>query len=115
MGRSREALAIVDSLLQESPDAGDVLFERAENLHALGGEEHLSQAMLIYRRLGRAARGPSPRRWWWSQLRMLQILATLDRNTDRIGPRIRLLMNEDAALGGADTRQGFESLVIQYP
>lgn len=115
MSRSREALAIIDSLLQESPDAGDVLFERAENLHALGGEEHLSQAMLIYRRLGRAARDSSPRRWWWSQLRMLQILAALDRNTDRIGPRIRLLMNDDATLGGTDTRQGFESLLIQYP
>jgi tetratricopeptide (TPR) repeat protein len=113
-GRFSEALAIADSILQQSPDAGDVLFERAENLHALGGSDRLAEAMLIYRRLGRADRSAAPRRWWWSQLRMLQILASLERNTDRIGPRIRQLQNDDPALGGEDIRLDFESLSIRF-
>ena len=67
-----EALEVLDPLLQRAPDAGDVLFERAENLHALGGEDRLAKAMVIYRRLGRAEPGTAARRWWWSQLRMMR-------------------------------------------
>ena len=114
-GRFTEALAIADSNLERSPDAGDVLFERAENLHALGGADRLSEAMLIYRRLGRADRSAAPRRWWWSQLRMLQILASMERNTDRIGPRIRQLRNEDPTFGGVDIKQAVESLSLRFP
>ena len=115
MDRHAEALEVLDPLLQRAPDAGDVLFERAENLHALGGEDRLAKAMVIYRRLGRAEPGTAARRWWWSQLRMLEILASLDRSTDRIGPRIRRLRQDDPALGGEDTRRGFESLSIRFP
>ena len=46
---------------------------------------------------------------------MLEILASLDRSTDRIGPRIRRLRQDDPALGGEDTRRGFESLSIRFP
>ena len=114
-GRYDDALAIADSMVVRSPDDGDVLFERAENLWWLGGEDRLTQAMLIYRRLGRADRSSASRRWWWSQLRMLEILASLERNTEQIAPRIRQLRNDDPTLGGADIRQGFDSLSIRFP
>ncbi len=114
-GRHEDALAIADSMAVRSPDDGAVLFERAENLWRLGGEDRLTQAMLIYRRLGRADRSTAGRRWWWSQLRMLEILASLDRNTDQIAPRIRQLRHDDPALGGADIRRGFDALSVRFP
>jgi len=113
-GRSAEALVDVDRMLEMHPDAGELLFERAENLFVLAGEERLAQAMSIYRRLGQVSRESEARRWWWSQLRMLEILAMLDRNTERIGPRIRRLRAEDEQMGGADVKRGFEALSIRY-
>ncbi len=113
-GRFAEALKIITNALSERKDAGQVLFERAECLHALGEEEQMAEAMTIYRRLSRVDREQAPRRWWWSQLRMLEILSTLDRDADRIGPRIRQLLAEDDELGGADIRRRFENLLARH-
>lgn len=113
-GRPAEALAGADRMLEVHPDAGELLFERAESMVMLGGEERLTEAMLLYRRLSRVARESAPRRWWWCQLRMLEILSALDRNTDRIAPRIRRLMDEDESLGGADVQRGFQALLIRF-
>ena len=70
--------------------------------------------MSIYRRLASAGMGGEPRRWWIAQLRMLQILDRMDRNTERIAPRIRQLQQQDPELGGADTRRSFERLLVTY-
>lgn len=113
-GRPAEALAGADRMLKLHPDIGELLFERAESMVMLGGEERLTEAMLIYRRLSRVARESAPRRWWWCQLRMLEILSNLDRNTDRIAPRIRRLMDDDESLGGADVQRGFQALLIRF-
>lgn len=113
-GRSAEALKIITSSQSERKDAGQVLFERAECLYALGEEEQMAEAMSIYRRLSRVEREQAPRRWWWSQVRMLEILSTLDRDAERIGPRIRQLLAEDDELGGADIRRRFENLLARH-
>jgi tetratricopeptide (TPR) repeat protein len=113
-GRPAEALAAANRMLKLHPDIGELLFERAESMVMLGGEERLTEAMLIYRRLSRVARESAPRRWWWCQLRMLEILSDLDRNTDRIAPRIRRLMDDDESLGGADVQRGFQVLLIRF-
>ncbi len=70
--------------------------------------------MGIYRRLASAGMQSSPRRWWIAQLRMLQILDAIGRNTDQIAPRIRRLQQQDPSLGGADTRRAFEGLLVRY-
>ncbi len=113
-GRSAEALKIISSWLSERKDAGQVLFERAECLYALGEEEQMAEAMSIYRRLSRVEREQDPRRWWWSQVRMLEILSLLERDSERIGPRIRQLLAEDDELGGADIRRRFENLLARH-
>ncbi|MCH2148158.1 MAG: hypothetical protein MK095_01850 [Phycisphaerales bacterium] len=113
-GRSTEALEAANRMLAMHPDAGELLFERAENLYILGGEQRLADAMSIYRRLTRVPRESAPRRWWWSQLRMLEILAVMERNTDRIAPRIRRLMDDDESMGGADVLRGFQALLIRF-
>jgi hypothetical protein len=38
----------------------------------------------------------------------------MDRNTDQIAPRIRLLQQQDPSLGGIDTRRAFERLLVKY-
>ena len=113
-GRPAEAIEFMTSSFSERQDSGQVLFERAECLHALGSEDQLAEAMGIYRRLSRVERDQAPRRWWWSQLRMLEILSFLDRNVDRIAPRIRQLLAEDKSLGGADIRRRFENLLARH-
>ena len=112
--RSTEALEAADRMLALHPNAGELLFERAENLNVLGGEQRLADAMSIYRRLTRVPRESAPRRWWWSQLRMLEILAAMERNTDRIAPRIRRMMDDDESMGGADVLRGFQALLIRF-
>ncbi|MEE2719311.1 MAG: hypothetical protein VX727_05970 [Planctomycetota bacterium] len=116
-GRSGEhaaALAIYERLLVSHPSAGSLLAGRAQALFDLGGTERLAESMGIYRRLASAGMQSSPRRWWIAQLRMLQILDAIGRNTDQIAPRIRRLQQQDPSLGGADTRRAFEGLLVRY-
>lgn len=113
-GEPMAALEIYDRLLETHPSAGSLLAGRAQALFDAGGPERLADAMSIYRRLVSAGMQANPRRWWISQLRMLQILDAMNRNTDRIAPRIRLLQQQDDGLGGADTRRAFERLLVKY-
>ena len=116
-GRSGEhaaSLAIYDRLLQLHPSAGSLLAGRAQALFDLGGTERLAESMQIYRRLASAGMQSAPRRWWIAQLRMLQILDSIDRNTEQIAPRIRRLQQQDPELGGADTRRAFEGLLVKH-
>ena len=108
------AIVIYDRLLVMHPNAGSLLAGRGEALVAAGGPERLGEAMSLYRRLASAGVESDPRRWWISQLRMLEILDLMDRNTDQIAPRIRRLQQQDPLLGGVDTRRAFERLLVKY-
>ena len=108
------ALRIYDRMLAGNPNAGVLLAGRAEALIAIGGEDGLAQAMTIHRRLSSGGMESNPRRWWRSQLRMLEILDLMGRSTDRIAPRIRRLQQQDPNFGGADHRRSFERLLVKY-
>ena len=113
-GEHVASLAIYDRLLKSNPSAGSILAGRAQALFDLGGTERLAESMQLYRRLASAGMQSSPRRWWIAQLRMLQILDSIDRNTEQIAPRIRRLQQQDPELGGADTRRAFEGLLVKH-
>jgi tetratricopeptide (TPR) repeat protein len=108
-GRFAEALAWYERLLVNQPDAQPLLLGRAECLFALGTEERLAQAMNIYKRI--AAPGTTQGNdYWLSQLRMLQILDQMNRNTQQIVPRIDRLRQGDPDMGGERFRRGFDAL-----
>lgn len=113
-GRFTEAAARYDRLLRAAPDAAEILLGRAEALFGMRGEQQLAQAMSIYKRL--AATGPehNAEHYWLSQLRMLQILDLVSRNTDQIPPRVERLRQHDANLGGDRFKSGFEALRVKY-
>ena len=48
--------------------------------------------------------------WWQATVRTLQILDAVNRNTDRIGPRIQQLRQQDPGLGGERWRRALETL-----
>jgi hypothetical protein len=112
-GRFAEALAWYERLLVSQPDAQPLLLGRAECLFALGTEERLAQAMNIYKRI--AALGlVQGNDYWLSQLRMLQILDQINRNTQQIVPRIDRLRQGDPELGGERFRRGFDTLRAKH-
>ena len=112
-GRHSDALPLYEQLLRDNSQAIQYLFGKAECLYALGGERRLGQAMLIFRRLaaiGRGSSSASEAYYWQSQLRMLQILDRMGRNTAKIVPRIRQLRQIDQNLGGERYRRQFQQL-----
>jgi tetratricopeptide (TPR) repeat protein len=116
-GEHDDALAWYDRLLSEHPDAMPLLLGRAECLFALGQDGHdprLAEAMTLYRRIAAAANEQGGEPFWLSQLRMLQILDRIGRNTERILPRIQQLRQRDAELGGDYFRRQFEQLQSRY-
>jgi hypothetical protein len=110
----REALGLYDGLLSRYPNAIEVLLGRAECLFALG-DDHLADAMELYKRISRATDGTDGDEYWQSQLRMLQILSRTDRNTQRIAPHIQRLRQKDPELGGEHFRREFERLQSRHP
>lgn len=112
-GRHSDAIKLYEQLLRDNSQALQYLFGKAECLYALGGEDRLGQAMLIFRRLaaiGRGSSAASEAYYWQSQLRMLQILDLMGRNTAKIVPRIRQLRQIDQNLGGDRYRRQFQQL-----
>jgi hypothetical protein len=109
----REALGLYDDLLSRYPHALEVLLGRAECLFGLGND-HLADAMQLYKRIASATAGRGDDHYWQSQLRMLQILSRTDRNTQRIAPHIQRLRQKDPALGGERFRREFERLQAQH-
>ncbi len=112
-GLHADALKLYEQLLRDNSQALQYLFGKAECLYALGGEDRLGQAMLIFRRLaaiGRGSSAASEAYYWQSQLRMLQILDRMGRNTAKIVPRIRQLRQIDQNLGGDRYRRQFQQL-----
>jgi len=109
----RDALDLYDGLRSRYPNAIEVLLGRAECLFALG-DDHLADAMELYKRISRATGGTDGDEYWQSQLRMLQILSRTDRNTQRIAPHIQRLRQKDPELGGEHFRREFERLQAQH-
>lgn len=106
-----DALRLYDDLILSRPDAVEALFGQAECWINLG-ESHLANAMRTYRRI--TAAGEDGKYYWPSQLRMLQILDRIGRNTEKIAPRIRRLRKQDSTLGSERWRRGFEILQNKY-
>lgn len=109
--RYADALRLYDELLTKRPNAQEGLFGQAECLFHLPGNRD-AEAMIIYRRI--ASAGQDGQYYWPAQLRMLQILDRIGRNTDRIAPRIRRLRQQDSQFGGERYRRGFETLLNKY-
>ena len=109
--RYADALRLYDELLTKRPNAQEGLFGQAECLFHLPGNRD-AEAMMLYRRI--ASAGQDGQYYWPAQLRMLQILDRIGRNTDRIAPRIRRLRQQDSQFGGERYRRGFETLLNKY-
>lgn len=106
-----DALKLYEDLILSRPDAVEALFGQAE-CWINSGETNLANAMRTYRRI--AAAGEGSKYYWPSQLRMLQILDRIGRNTDKIAPRIRRLKKRNSTLGAERWRRGFELLQNKY-
>ncbi len=113
-GECEQALAWYSALLQDMPNAAELLLGRAECLFALGGQQRLADAMEIYKRLAAAGPAVDPNRYWLAQLRMVQILDRVNRNTNQIAPRIERLRQQDERFGGERYRRGFVELLHKY-
>jgi tetratricopeptide (TPR) repeat protein len=109
-GENLSAVAIYERLLVSQPDATPLLMGRAECLYQLGGEERLAEAMNVYKRIAAAGTSAGAENYWLSQLRMLQVLDTINRNTAQIVPRIERLRQQDPNFGGERFRRGFDYL-----
>ncbi|MHC4217336.1 MAG: tetratricopeptide repeat protein, partial [Planctomycetota bacterium] len=112
-GRWRAALGLYDAVLQRQPNTLEPLLGRAECLWELG-DEHLADAMQIYKRISAATAGKGNEYYWQSQLRMLQILDRTGRNTQRIAPHVQQLRRKDPELGGDRFRRKLESLQAKH-
>ncbi len=113
-GLASDALRNYQRLLEKYPDDRELLMGRAECLFAgSGGQE--AEAMAIYKRV--SAMGPQDggSDYWLAQLRTLQILDRVQKNTHRIGPQIVRLRQQDPMLGGERFRRGFDALQRQVP
>jgi tetratricopeptide (TPR) repeat protein len=96
-------------------DTSDAIIGRAECLFALGGDQHLADAITLYKRIiaaGRTAAGHD--HYWLAHLRTLQILDRAKRRTEQIMPQIERLKQEDPTYGGERYRRGFDALRMKY-
>jgi tetratricopeptide (TPR) repeat protein len=111
--RWRDALDLYDAVLQRQPNTLEPLLGRAECLWELG-DDHLADAMQIYKRISAATAGKGNDHYWLSQLRMLQILDRTGRNTQRIAPHVQQLRQRDPELGGERFRRELERLQSKH-
>jgi hypothetical protein len=107
-----EALVLAESLPPHARDSREGIRLRAECRFARGRLEDLAEAMPLYRRLA-AGSPPHSDAWWLAELRILEILDRVGRDTDRIAPRIARLRAIDPDLGGEGHRRAFEALLLR--
>jgi len=101
-GQFGRALPYYEQLLHLKSNDLTLLLGQAECLYGLSSD-HYAQAMPVYQRIALAGVGdstPQHRAYWTAQLRMLQILDAMQRNTHQIIPRIQQLRYRDSSLGG---------------
>ncbi|TVQ53825.1 MAG: hypothetical protein EA377_07145 [Phycisphaerales bacterium] len=112
-GEYDQAQSRYAELRQERPNAAPVLIGLAECLYHTADSddvETLGEAMQLYRRLTASGRTVGEQIYWLAQLRSLQILDRIQRNTQQIGPQIERLRMEDEDLGGPRFRPHFDEL-----
>ena len=112
-GRYLDALTIFERLLSYESNSAALLRGQAECLYHIGGDG-LSEAMRLFRRLTAAGPDVGHDIYWLSQLRSVQILDQVNRNTDQIVPHIQRLEQADPNLGGLRYRQQFNTLLAKY-
>jgi tetratricopeptide (TPR) repeat protein len=112
-GRLADALRLYDRIAARYPDAVELLLGRAECLYGLGGDGY-GEAMRIYRRITSAGPEVGHDVYWQAQVRTLEILDAVQRNTDKIVPRINQLRLEDESLGGERYRRALQRLERKY-
>lgn len=116
--RFDRALALYEQLLKDEPDLAQLLFGKAECLFHLAQQadapQRLGDAMLLYRRIIAVGLDIDRTMYWHAQLRSLQILDRIDRNTHQIVPQIQRLRLRDPELGGERLRRAFDALHEKY-
>ena len=110
-GRPTPALEVVRRIDARFGSVREVVIERAECLFAAGRLEDLAEAMTLYRRIAASSEEESPA-WWLAELRQLQVLRRVGRDSHRIPPRIERLRQVDGELGGEGIRREFEALLL---
>lgn len=110
-GRPTPALEVTRRIDPRFGSVREVVIERAECLFASGRLEDLAEAMTLYRRIAASSEEESPA-WWLAELRQLQILRRVGRDSHRIPPRIERLRQVDEELGGEGIRREFEALLL---
>lgn len=111
-GRPTPALEVTRRIDPRFGSVREVVIERAECLFASGRLEDLAEAMTLYRRIAASSEEESPA-WWLAELRQLQILRRVGRDSHRIPPRIERLRQVDEELGGEGIRRKFEALLLE--
>jgi len=111
-GRPTPALEVTRRIDPRFGSVREVVIERAECLFASGRLEDLAEAMTLYRRIAASSEEESPA-WWLAELRQLQILRRVGRDSHRIPPRIERLRQVDEELGGEGIRRELEALLLE--
>lgn len=112
--RYEEALAAFESTQTGGTESAAQVFGRAECYFGIGDTPSLREAILLYKRLVNQRAAVDEGTWWMSQLRTLQILDRVNRNTEQIPGYVDNLRHEDRHLGSRRTRRGLESLQRKY-
>lgn len=108
--RHLEAFEAYERVLREAPDLLPAILGRAEALFA---QTRYEEAIGEYKRISAARSEARDDAFWRSELRMLQVLDLVNRNTHQIGPRILRLRATDPSFGGYE--RDFAVLENKYP
>jgi hypothetical protein len=113
-GRAKDALDIVNPLVERFPKNAHGLLYKAEAIFALGDKDQLlKEAVPILNKITRDIRptkGVFPPIWWNAMLRRLQINLILGERVEDVPARIQALRINDPNLGGELFKNDFEKL-----
>lgn len=105
------ALSLYEDALRAQPGVLQAVFGRADCLFALARYE---EAMIEFRRISTSRQEARDRYYWHAELRQLEILDRVNRNTQQIRPRIDRLRQVDPSLGGPRFKPTFDSLANKH-
>jgi hypothetical protein len=80
----------------------------------MGDEASLAAAMPAFKRIAALGSQDGGEAYWLAQLRQLQILDRVGRNTAKIGPQIERLRQDDPLMGGERFRRQFDALQARH-
>jgi len=110
-GEHKEALETYERVLVWRENSAEAIFGRSECLYHL---ERWADALPGYQRLAAATAAAHESAFWLAELRILQIFDRVQRNTERIHPRIGRLRLIDPEFGGPRFRKEFAILESRY-